>query len=296
MSILKSRILLVSDMHYTTEETKEELKKIYPDAIASEAAGKAFGYTQTEKVEKIYEDICEERSRLGLDAVLILGDMSLDDYGMRNLPFNYCVKFKEDCLDRLPCPYYVIPGNHDSYPNDMWKDIFGCDREYVLEFADSIFIMGDVFKGTTVNGPSAPLDTIDSNMLREALEKYAGKRIFICAHHVRDEIFSEDCRYLVQNNSDVVCMFRGHVHQNKVLNFCGKTVFDIGGYCFNGQMINHKYEVNIYDPKWAWGYQILEIYDDMIKTYHVKPKMRYYATNGIFDIEETIEDVYEFTV
>ena len=54
MSELKQRFLLVSDMHYTTEETAAELKLIYPDAKASVAAGNAFGKKQREKVEKIW--------------------------------------------------------------------------------------------------------------------------------------------------------------------------------------------------------------------------------------------------
>ena len=46
MATLKQRFLLVSDMHYTTEETGAQLKQTYPEAIASAAAGNAFGKTQ----------------------------------------------------------------------------------------------------------------------------------------------------------------------------------------------------------------------------------------------------------
>ena len=49
MSILKQRFLLVSDMHYTTEERPEELKEKYPSAIGTLASGDAFG-----KTKKIY--------------------------------------------------------------------------------------------------------------------------------------------------------------------------------------------------------------------------------------------------
>ena len=93
MSELKQRFLLVSDMHYTTDETAAELKLIYPEAKACAAAGNAFGKTQREKVEKVYTDIMEENRRSPLDAVIVLGDLSVDDYDYRNLPFNYCKKF-----------------------------------------------------------------------------------------------------------------------------------------------------------------------------------------------------------
>ena len=54
MSTLKQRFLLVSDMHYTTEETAAQLKLTHPKAIASAAAGNAFGKTQREKIETIH--------------------------------------------------------------------------------------------------------------------------------------------------------------------------------------------------------------------------------------------------
>ena len=49
----KHRVLLVSDMHYTTEETHDALKLICPTANTSAAAGDALGHTQREKIEKI---------------------------------------------------------------------------------------------------------------------------------------------------------------------------------------------------------------------------------------------------
>ena len=96
MSKLKQRFLLVSDMHYTVDESAAELELIYPDAKASAATGTAFGKTQGEKVQKIYDDIMEENRRSPLDAVLVLGDLSIDDYDYRNLPWNFCKKFKEE--------------------------------------------------------------------------------------------------------------------------------------------------------------------------------------------------------
>ena len=71
---------------------------------------------------------------------------------------------------------------------------------------------------------------------------------------------------------------------------CGNVkLCDIGGYGYSGQVINGGYTFNIFDFKWAWGYQIIEVYDDMIKTYHVKTKNIYVAENGVFDIDETVE-------
>ena len=179
MSVLKQRFLLVSDMHYTTELMHAELVKIYPESKTCPAAGNAFGRTQREKIEKVYEDVMEENRRSPLDAVLVLGDLSVDDYDFRCLPYNYCKKFKEECMDRWPVPSYAIPGNHDSWPNELWKEVFGYDREYALEFGDTVFIMADTFATTPCSkknpGGGSPINPIHDDFLRECLEKYKGK-------------------------------------------------------------------------------------------------------------------------
>ena len=73
-----------------------------------------------------------------------------------------------------------------------------------------------------------------------------------------------------------------------------KKIIDIGGYGYSGQKVGNTWDFNIFDPAWAWGYQILEVYDDHIRTYHVKPAMDYKATNGEFHIAETIEGETSF--
>lgn len=76
---MKYRFLLVSDMHYTTQETYSELKLKYPEANASVAAGTILGVTQAEKIQKIISDINAEYQKQPFDAVLVLGDLSIDD-------------------------------------------------------------------------------------------------------------------------------------------------------------------------------------------------------------------------
>ena len=302
MSTLKQRFLLVSDMHYTTEESHEELKKIHPEANASLASGNAFGKTQRQKVEKVYEDIVEEHRRSPLDAVIVLGDLSIDDYDFRRLPDNYCRKFKEECMDRLPVPSYALPGNHDSYPNEMWREVFGYDREYAIEFGDCVFLMADTFSSTPASKTNpaggSPINPIHDDFLHKNLEKYKGKKIFLCAHHIDGDRITEEGKRLIKDSGDVVFMYRGHVHMNNVIDMgedCGNVkLCDIGGYGYSGQLVNGRYTFGIFDFKWAWGYQIIEVYDDMIKTYHVKTKNTYIADNGVFDIEETVEGECEY--
>ena len=305
MSTLKQRFLLVSDMHYTTEETHDELKRTHPEAIATAAAGKAFGKTQKEKIEKIHADICAENNRSPLDAVLVLGDLSVDDYDFRHLPDNYCRRFKEECMDRLPTPAYAIPGNHDSYPVDMWRDIFGYDREYALEFGDTVFIMADTFASVPAAeanpAAGAPHTPLNETLLRTCLEKYREKKIFICAHNFDANVnFNDSVKQMIKENNNIVCLFRGHTHISGVVElgdpFGGKQIIDIGGYGYCGQPFGDRWEFNIFDRSWAWGYEIIEIFDDRIKIYHVRTANEYLAVNGNFTVKETVEDVIEYRI
>ncbi len=297
LSRLKQRFLLVSDVHYSTEETYEELKKIYPEAKTSAASGNAFGKKQREKIEKVYSDIMREHSRSPLDAVLVLGDLSIDDYDYRSLPISYVKKFKQDCMDRLPMSAYAIPGNHDSWPNELWREMMGYDRQYVLEFKDAVFIMADTFAGTPAKkddpASGSAATSLDEDFLRVNLEKYKGKQIFLCAHYIGNSLITDEGCRLIRESTDVVCMFRGHVHVHNVCdmgdNFNHVKLIDIGGYGYGGTLHDGKYDFNVFDQRWAWGYQIIEIYDDKIRTYHVKTDNKYIATNGIFEVPEQIE-------
>lgn len=299
MSIPKQRFLLVSDMHYTTENTLDELKKQFPHAIASAAAGPAFGKTQREKVEKIYGDILTEHKRGRLDGVLVLGDLSIDDYGYRNLPINYCRKFREDCLDRLPCPAYAIPGNHDSYPDAVWRETFGYGRQLVTEFGNTVFLTADTFAPLPAKDASgSPHIPPDEAFLRKGLAAHKGKTIFLCAHYFDSSTFSDSTREMLRENDDIVCLFRGHTHISSVTDlgasFGEKPLIDIGGYGYSGQIVDGRWDFSVFDPAWAWGYQIVEIYDNRIRTYHVRTENEYVATNGIFRIPETVTEEREY--
>ena len=95
---MKHRILLVSDMHYTTDFSEKELRLTHPESRASLASGPLFGRTQKEKIDLISAAVVEEHAKAPLDAVLVLGDLSIDDYDYRKLPDNYCVRLRAAVL------------------------------------------------------------------------------------------------------------------------------------------------------------------------------------------------------
>ncbi len=288
------RVLFVSDMHYTTEETTAELQEKYPESNASAASGKTFGYTQEEKIEAILDDIEEFSERQSIDAVMVLGDLSLDDYGYRNLPVSYLKEFKKDFLDELEVPWHAIAGNHDSYPNEEWKSIIGKERQYSVKIGDAVFMMLDTFtddQATSASG--SKYAGVDVEWLQKELDKYPTETIFLCSHYYQPKEADYKFKRILKENPRIVCMFRGHTHKNTVLapeemNFM--RLVDIGGYAYDGDDSSGAWDFSQFKDDWAWGYQILEWNDTEARIYHVKTPRSYNASNGIFNFPGGIEE------
>ncbi len=285
------KIVLFSDIHYTTQASAEELKRTYPESEASIAAGMTFGYTQEEKVAAALADILAEHAKAPIDAVLMLGDLSIDDYDYRKLPQNYCARLKEQLFDRLPCPVYAIPGNHDSYPNALWRAVFGYDCQYAVELGDCVFIMADTFASGAASGASGSKYTApDVAYIQSVMDAHPGSRIFLCGHYFKNDGDSEEFRRLLADER-VVCAFRGHTHTHGIVRLpCGKSIVDIGGYGYEGIAANGRLTFNIFDEAWAWGYEVLELDGDAVRVTHVTPARVYRAENGDFTVAEKIEE------
>lgn len=285
------RILMVSDMHYTTSLDAAEYNASNPGALASNAAGTAFGYTQEQKIEAILDDISSHQKRENIDAIFVLGDLSLDDYGYRNLAENYLKKFKTDFLDKVNKPWYAVAGNHDSYTNDEWKTIIGSNRQYSMKIGGAAFIMLDTFADAHAESASGSNYVgVDVDFLEKEIKKYPNEPIFLCSHYYKPSASDYKFFKLLKKNERIVCMFRGHTHQNEILapeEMDYKCICDIGGYAYVGDDNN---DFSVFDEDWAWGYTILEWNDSSAHIYHVKKPRNYTASNGTFDFLGAIED------
>lgn len=293
----KHRVILVSDMHYTTQETDKELRLIYPEARTSVAAGNTFGNTQKEKIDCVVNDLQEFIEKEVVDAVLVLGDLSIDDYSFRKLPKNYCEQFKNACMKKLPCRSYAIPGNHDSYPNELWKAVFGYDRQYSIKIGDAAFIMLDTFDSCPASDASgSPYTGIDLAFLEEELKKYPTEQIFLCTHYIHDSTYDEALIKLLNENKRIVCLFDAHTHVNRLFfpnDQVSQCQINVGGYGYQGIYLgNGKWDFNQFNEDIAWGYEILEWNENEAHVYYVKPSHKYIASNGTFDFIGRIENEY----
>lgn len=288
------RIILLSDTHYMSNETKAEYEAIHPDSKASDAVGPTFGYTQTEKMQAILDDVSKFMETEKVDAVLTLGDLSTDDYGYRNLAENYTLKYKQEVMDQFACDAYALPGNHEGYPNATWNEMFGYDRQYSFKIGDTAFIMLDTFNDIPVDSPSGSDYTgIDTEWLEQELEKYPTEQIFICTHYIDSTQADYTFNKILRENDRIVCAFMGHSHGNELLlpdSMSGRFLVNVSGYAYKGKETNGVWQFNEFDEAWAWGFGVLEWNDTEAHYYHVKYPRKYVGSNGTFDYAGAIED------
>ena len=291
----KTRILLISDIHCTTEQTAKELKEISPIIKGSLANGPILGYTQRERMEFMLKCIEQEHKKSPLDAILIPGDLSIDDYDFRCLPRNYCDGVKKDYLDRFPVPYDVIPGNHDSYPDVLWHKVFDTHRQFSVVVNGVLYLMADTYARTPAwsasGSPYVPLDLV---WAKREMEKYPDLPVFLVAHFFNPRAEGEDFSSFLAQNSRIRGLIMGHTHRFEVLEnreaFGGKPVFDIGGFSYYTQPTNGVWDFNMFHAEWRWGYQLLELDDTTFRSWHVFPAVHYHAHNGEFDMPEEITE------
>ena len=288
------RILLLSDPHYMPDESKAEYKELYPDSNPCGAVGDALGYTQTEKMGIILEDVLGFAEETPVEAILVLGDLSTDDCGFRRMAENYVQKFKDEVMSKFPCVSYALPGNHDSHSNDVWNEVFGYNRQHSVKIGDTAFIMLDTYQaGDATGGAGTPYTGVDAEWLERELEKYPTEKIFICSHYYRADEVNDRFDGLVKRNERIVCLFQGHSHKNKILSWekwNEKPLIDLGGYAYHGEPVDGKWRFDRFDEMWAWGFGVLEWNDMQAHYYHIKNARKYVGRNGCFDYSGAIEN------
>lgn len=296
----KTRILLVSDVHYTTEETRRELREKYPGANGSTANGPILGYSQKERMDYLLECINKEHEAAPLHAILMPGDLSIDDYDFRHLPYNFCEKFRDDYMSKMPVPICAGPGNHDSYSDEQWFAMFGHHRQFSIVANNALFLMADTYNAPADGASGSPYTHFDIEWAKREMEIHKDKPVFILAHYLWPKREGEAFAEFLRENPRIAAIFVGHSHRYEVIRlgeeYGNKNIYDIGGFSYYTRPTDGVWDFNMFNPEWRWGYQMLEFDENSFKTWHVFPERTYHAHNGEFvqPLEITPAEEIEF--
>ncbi|MEO6151290.1 MAG: metallophosphoesterase [Mucilaginibacter sp.] len=177
------RFALMSDLHYGQPGTK-----------GKEDLGNMINWLNDNHAKDNY------------DFVIVNGDLVHDQPELLS-------EVKSEYFDKLKCPHYAVPGNHDHADAALWKKVFGYEDNFVIEKRG----VGLVFGNTTdvTGGVIGP----DISFLKRSLDAFADKKVVFVVLHVppaRTENSSYDSPEtvkLLNSYPNVKAVFCGHDHQ-----------------------------------------------------------------------------------
>lgn len=266
------RILIVTDVHYCQLEYG--------------------GISREEKAELLISHIRAEYEREPFEFILFLGDYSLDHWAWNSKGTwvvrqkSYTRELIERYFDKLPTPYYMLPGNHEQYGEELWREITGMSRESELIVDDFLFVLWDSYGAELDPDYHSDGKYTAPNVakIRALMDAHPDKRVILCSHWFIP-CGSEEEKALITDER-VVCLFVGHSHSSKVLTlpeeYGLKKMIQAGAWVAGEP-----------DSKEAWGVRDLYLEENKIVSRYIVPDYTLYVNGEAYDIPAHCRDGVE---
>ncbi len=284
-SDLGYRVMILSDTHYyTTSNIKED----------------NLGISRAKKKEFLMGQIRKEIDGRGLDAILVLGDLATDNWtvGLADAKSDaemytkntyYAKTLYDDCFKPFEneLGIYVLAGNHDSFLNEKWKEMFGTDRQFSFKIGNMAFIMLDTFsdQGSNSKSNGTSYVGIDKTWLASEMAKYRNCKVVVCSHYFNS---MSELKELSDQYSNIIGFYHGHTHLYEAVDVGNGTMcINDGGFSYTAfASEGGEWNFEYLDPRSAWGYCILEWTADNSRcvSYRTTLAITYEATNMTYTI------------
>lgn len=188
------RVLLTSDIHCTF-------------------VNKWYGLSNEERMQHWVDSVLAEHEKDPFDLIIFPGDLSLDFWDGNGTYEKYkkstTQQFIQTYVSKLPAdiPKLYIPGNHEAFTNEKWKEITGFDRQFSYLLDNNLFICLDTFGP----GNQTQYTPVDVNFVKSEMEKYPDAHVYLVAHAFYENKESEEFKKLLKDNR-IVGLFQGHTH------------------------------------------------------------------------------------
>jgi 3',5'-cyclic AMP phosphodiesterase CpdA len=224
-------------------------------AIASDAHYGQAGTDFATNFENIIKWLNAENEHNHLDFVIINGDL------VHNRP-DLLPEVKTKYLDKLAVPYHTIPSNHDYADAAVWKNVFGYEDKYMVEYGDIAFVFAHT---ATVKGDYCCPNNV---FLKSAFDKLTDKKMVFVILHIppiqwmpSEKLVFTDCPdtvKLLHSYPNIKAVFHGHDHTLDGVRYTGR--------------LPHFFDSHI-GGDWGTdyrGYRVVEIdSDNIVYTYQV---------------------------
>ena len=237
------------------------------------------------------ETVKREHASHPIDLLLILGDVSLDYWSVRDLGtflaegHSSSFEFVRDYLSEVPkeIPTLMIPGNHEPYSAENWKKLTGFDRTGHFALGKNLFILLDNYAGSL--DPKTQEDGVYSvsnvEEIKRLMAQYPEHDVYLCAHYFDIDNESDSFRTLLRENDRIKCLFAGHTHVSSVIKlgaeWGNKAICQTGHYSNSADRTNSLADF--------WGFRELLIRNDGISTKYVIAENHVNLDGRYFDIE-----------
>lgn len=254
-----------------------------------------YGITAEKRMEMMVDNLNRAYEKEPYEAILFLGDYSLDFWGWSiggcylHDKYSYTDRFVKEVLPKIRCENkYLIPGNHEQYSHEKWKEITGSERQFSLVIGNVLYLMADNFSGDLdpdhdSDGTYTPTDL---KFVKAQMEKYPKLPVVLCAHYFDMEKETDEFKAFLKNESRIICLFCGHEHMCIAEGLgaeCGdKFMFHCGNYAYASSAL----------PNCMFGWREVTVENGTLKTVYFTPKMCV-KTDG-FTVE--CEDTYHAAV
>jgi len=226
----RTRLIMASDIHY--------------------CEGGWYGLDRARKGQNFVRDLACEYEADPYDALLLLGDYSLDHW-VWGTQGTYLTKglsetklFVEEVLGQIApdgVEVRMIAGNHEQYGEENWEKLTGFKRRDHLVCGDILFILCDTFGGdldptTHSDGTYVGVNVAE---VKELMARYPDKKVILCAHWFHIQAESEEFRELLRSEERILCLICGHMHISRILSTGeengSKPILSTGHYSYSGE-------------------------------------------------------------
>lgn len=208
--------------------------------------GDWHGMQSPDRMNKMVADLNAAYEKEPYEAIFFLGDYSLDHWkyegkgSYRHQGVSNTKNLMDDYLPRLLCQNrYLIPGNHEQYGHEAWKQITGMERQFSAYVGGYLFVLLDTFGGDLdpeydSDGTYTPADV---DFICAEMDKYPDAPVILCSHFFALQRESEAFKAFVKDEKRVVCLYCGHDHLNRVEaapELGGKLIIHDGHFSYSG--------------------------------------------------------------
>ena len=236
-----------------------------------------YGVKAEDRVQKFIDDVKAEYEKQPFEALLLLGDYSLDHWSWQikgsyiGKGISNAKRFAEEYLSQLndlPIEIRMIAGNHEMYGDELWNKFTGHHREEIYITGDWLFILMDTYKGLL--DPTEHCDGVysgaDMEFINKQLKAHPDKKVIICSHYIEPWKDTEEFKALLCEDR-IICLFAGHTHKSEIWHM--EEEYGSKKTIFTGQYsdLNKKIMTDS-----MWGFREIILNDRYIESNYITPE------------------------